>query len=281
MLMDRVSLHNYLFPETAMTTIGFGRGKDKNLSVIVKQPYVRGLCTHPKDTAKMVTDAGFHVIDGVRIPYTFFTEEFCLGDLHERNVLTTECGEIQVIDCDVRLNTPELGYGGKYEIPSVIWSEDSVRMIDEMLSCVVPERIPVEELVKRFPEAAGLIPELTAFGRIEGPLFDAGSERVFLAAAAPGQPGSVLLMDGEAARTMVEMTAGEGFSRKEKMILSEGRGLFKDGRFVAFDIASGRITESVNQEDAVRRRLLEDEKRRLFENTNQVTFKESRSNRIK
>ena len=35
-----------------------------------------------------------------------------LSDMHDENVIRSKGGEIFVIDCDIRINTPELHEGG-------------------------------------------------------------------------------------------------------------------------------------------------------------------------
>ena len=40
--LDRIIIHNALFPETALTVIGFARDKNNAFVVVVKQPYVSG-----------------------------------------------------------------------------------------------------------------------------------------------------------------------------------------------------------------------------------------------
>ena len=40
--LDRVSLHNAYFPETAMKVLGFGRTAEGDFKVIVEQPFIEG-----------------------------------------------------------------------------------------------------------------------------------------------------------------------------------------------------------------------------------------------
>ena len=43
---------------------------------------------------------------------TFATPEIYLSDLHDENVIRSRDGNIFVIDCDIRINTPDLKQGG-------------------------------------------------------------------------------------------------------------------------------------------------------------------------
>lgn len=40
--LDRISIHNALFPETELHVLGFGRLKDGAFQVIAEQPYIKG-----------------------------------------------------------------------------------------------------------------------------------------------------------------------------------------------------------------------------------------------
>ena len=44
--------------------------------------------------------------------WTYATPEIYLSDLHDENVIRSKEGNIFVVDCDIRINTPELKCGG-------------------------------------------------------------------------------------------------------------------------------------------------------------------------
>lgn len=44
--------------------------------------------------------------------WTYSTPEVYLSDMHDENLLKSSSGTIFVIDCDIRLNTPDLKLGG-------------------------------------------------------------------------------------------------------------------------------------------------------------------------
>ena len=44
--------------------------------------------------------------------WTFATSEIYLSDMHDENVIRSQSGNIFVIDCDIRINTPELKCDG-------------------------------------------------------------------------------------------------------------------------------------------------------------------------
>lgn len=41
------------------------------------------------------------------------TPEIYLSDLHDENVIRSKEGNVFVVDCDIRINTPKLRCGGK------------------------------------------------------------------------------------------------------------------------------------------------------------------------
>ena len=116
--LDRIIIHNALFPETALTVIGFARDRNNAFVVVVKQPYVSGDSIEPDERMSFMYDMGFQDAGmdyGMHLNYK--TDNLYVGDLNEFNVLKGESG-YHVIDADCRLNVPELECGGTYVVPS-------------------------------------------------------------------------------------------------------------------------------------------------------------------
>lgn len=44
--------------------------------------------------------------------WTYSNSEVYVSDLHDENVIMSKQGNVFIIDCDIRLNTPELKCGG-------------------------------------------------------------------------------------------------------------------------------------------------------------------------
>jgi hypothetical protein len=44
--------------------------------------------------------------------WTYATPEIYLSDMHDENVFVSESGNVFVVDCDIRINVPELKCGG-------------------------------------------------------------------------------------------------------------------------------------------------------------------------
>ena len=108
--LDRISLHNAFFPETRLTVVGFGRFRDRTFHVIVEQPYIQGTQMTDEEIALFAEHIGFKLINPRN--WTFATPEIYLSDLHDENVIRSKEGNIFVVDCDIRINTPNLRYGG-------------------------------------------------------------------------------------------------------------------------------------------------------------------------
>ena len=108
--LDRIALHNAYFPETRMAVLGFGRNKDGEFKIIVEQPFIKGTHISEEDIRNFMRSMGFEL----RNPrnWTYATPEIYLSDMHDENVLRSAAGTVFVVDCDIRINTPELRQGG-------------------------------------------------------------------------------------------------------------------------------------------------------------------------
>jgi len=52
--------------------------------------------------------------------WTYATPEIYLSDMHDENVIRSENGNVFVIDCDIRINTPELNCGGTRQLTTEV-----------------------------------------------------------------------------------------------------------------------------------------------------------------
>lgn len=113
--LDRITLHNTLFPEAPLKITGFGRSSDGEFKFIVEQPFIQGEHTSKEEIQQFIERAGFTKSDKDK-GNTYTTDDIYVSDLHDENVLKTKEGNLIVIDADVRWNTPELNRGGKHVI---------------------------------------------------------------------------------------------------------------------------------------------------------------------
>ena len=108
--LDRITLHNAYFPATRMTVIGYGKDSYGMFKIIVKQPFIQGCHMNDDEIAEYAKNLGYKLVNPRN--WTFATERIYLSDMHDENVIRSPKGNVFVIDCDIRINTPELRIGG-------------------------------------------------------------------------------------------------------------------------------------------------------------------------
>lgn len=112
--LDRIVIHNAVFPFTAMNVFGFGRNRAGEFVVCVEQRYVIGVKPAERERADFMTSLGFEEAGedyGMHLNYR--TDELYIGDVNEYNVIKSG-NLLHVIDADCRINYPSLGCGGKF-----------------------------------------------------------------------------------------------------------------------------------------------------------------------
>jgi hypothetical protein len=126
LLLDRISLHNTLFPETNLEVIGFGKDKDGNFKINIKQKFI-DIENIEKATEEEIEQFAKSI--GLKLKnkknWTYVTNDNSLyvSDLHDENVIKLKKNGktiFYVIDADIRLNTPNLKQGGKRIIDNSI-----------------------------------------------------------------------------------------------------------------------------------------------------------------
>lgn len=108
---NRISLHNYLFPETKYELTGFTRDADGRFRFIVRQPFIDGKPPHPsarKAYMKRLLGADSESLT----PEQYASPDYHIWDLHMKNLLQDKNGQIFVIDSLLELNTPARHLGG-------------------------------------------------------------------------------------------------------------------------------------------------------------------------
>ena len=119
--LDRITLHNTLFPATKMTTLGFGTTTTGEFQILVQQQFIHGSKLSETEIQQYAESLGFQLINPRN--WTYATPYIYLSDMHDENVIKTPQGNIMVIDCDIRINTPELRCGGERSITNdVQWA---------------------------------------------------------------------------------------------------------------------------------------------------------------
>ncbi len=118
--MDRIIIHNAVFPDSVLTVIGFGRKADGDFVIAAVQEYVEGTAVSESERLAFMTGLGFtYAGEDYGMYLNYKTNQLYIGDLNQYNVLKGNNGGIHVIDADCRLNVATLGCGGNYIIPKV------------------------------------------------------------------------------------------------------------------------------------------------------------------
>ena len=92
--LDKISLHNYLFPDVAYKVTGFGKDKKGKFSVLIEQPFITATgITNEEDIKADMLKRGFNY-DKL---YSYSNDNYAVSDLKEENVLTNN-GKLYYID---------------------------------------------------------------------------------------------------------------------------------------------------------------------------------------
>ena len=123
--LERIVLQNRYFPDSPLKLVGFGRtvddwGYGEPMFVLkVEQPLVK-----IERSATMDEIDAYMTGLGCRLfrPKTWLSAEgeAVITDLNPENAVIDQLGNIRVIDADLRLNTPRLGFGGRIEAAKAI-----------------------------------------------------------------------------------------------------------------------------------------------------------------
>ena len=108
--IDRIVIHNYLFPETNLRVIGFGTNSHGEFGIIAHQNIIRGNFTAQEEIDEFMNKLGLYKCSDSA--HTFANKNLYLSDLHEENVLNVNHCRYYTIDGDFRLNIPEARIGG-------------------------------------------------------------------------------------------------------------------------------------------------------------------------
>lgn len=142
-LLDRITIHNHLFPETAMHVEGFGvrdyAEDNSGFCVVISQPFIQGQAPSFEEIEKSLLSRGVVKKDNTGI---FFSPEhdYLIADVRPNNALKTSEGNIFIFDCEAWINAKI------HVIPPLSFSDISLTTIEDFISSVVPVEITVENL---------------------------------------------------------------------------------------------------------------------------------------
>ena len=116
--LDRIALHNAYFPETCLTVLGFGRDANGEFKIICEQSFIAGKHVSDEEISDYMQHMGFELKNPHN--WTYATPDIYLSDMHDENVIRSSTGAFCVVDCDIRINTPELRQGGTRKLTTDI-----------------------------------------------------------------------------------------------------------------------------------------------------------------
>lgn len=241
-VLDRVALHNLFAPEVPLTVVGYGTAGSGVHGIIVRQPFVQGKPVSEMAIQKHIENLGFTKIKDIIATTEYVNELYYLGDMHDENVLLVDGEFFAMIDTDSRLNTPELGYGGKRAIPGLAYSDESVRRIDAVMKELAPVRIPQWKCEADY--GRNVARELERTGRLNGSLAmtdDHGRERRFTLQVDPLDRTQALRAWCDGIAVMLDRE--KGFTEEEKAAFARGEFLRRGGKTYVFDLDCGRVRE--------------------------------------
>ena len=126
--LDRITIHNTLFPETAMEVLEFGRTSSGNFAIIIKQPFIKidNILVSDREVIDFMSASGFEETNDTylgnfkaSVHSEFANADFFIADLHKENIVKfSDSGRTHyfVLDCAAYYNTPGLGIGGSYDV---------------------------------------------------------------------------------------------------------------------------------------------------------------------
>lgn len=258
--LDRIAIHNALFPETTMRVQGFGIQEfaedNSAFCTVVRQALVKGETPTELEIERSMVQRGMTVPEfGGGWFYETPDHEILVTDVHENNCMKTSSGNIIVFDCEAMVNDIP-GFGGRYVIPEVTYGEESVHEITRTVKSFLPLEVSKEGFLASLkPEDAYWFKRRLDGGiRING-LVPSGRWAGRLVQLDPNdKKGNTLLIgDPKTLRTMfdigpVRTDAGKPLDETEKNAILEGREVRRENYRMSFDLDRGRIVVRVDNQ---------------------------------
>ncbi len=245
--MDRIAIHNAVFPESAMRVEGFGLKNDaqdhNGFCVMVSQPFVTGRAATQEEIERHMAAAGFRLAGegAAKRLFRFVSEDgILIHDLNSLNAVLSPCGNVMVFDCDAMPNRdPKLG--SVHEPQAITFSERAVRDIGEILEKIVPRETGRLDFEMLYGTRENMLHEqLRETGRYDG-MIDVKALGPCLVAADPSDRERVLLMPHESAVLMSRLTGDYAMDDAQRACMAEGHAVRLDTQTtVAFSLDRGR-----------------------------------------
>lgn len=253
--LDRIAIHNALFPEAQMFVAGFGirdyAEDNDGFCIIIKQPFIKGKVPTKAQIQRSMIDRGLRLCSfGAGLFYETPSSETLVTDIHPGNSAYTGNGNVVVFDCEAMVNDIP-GFGGKYKIPELKSNPESVALIKKCIEAVLPQSVTLQDFLESIPEkyASKIRTELLSQGHLNEPVQD-GQYYGHLVQMDPEKEGNVIVMSPDAINLFFRMhhPVQENGQPVDKAILEklkQGLTAEKNGVSFRFDIDKGRIIETL------------------------------------
>ena len=109
-LMNRILIHNLVFPTTAMKMLKVG-ASDNGISIIVEQPFIEdsGIAPTMDEIKNYMLSLGFTLSKGKGINAEYTKDGYLVTDIRPENVIKQPNGSLAVIDCFAKFEDESMG----------------------------------------------------------------------------------------------------------------------------------------------------------------------------
>ena len=109
-LMNRILIHNLVFPTTAMKMLKVG-ASDNGISIIVEQPFIEdsGIAPTMDEIKDYMLSLGFTLSKGKGINAEYTKDGYLVTDIRPENVIKQPNGSLAVIDCFAKFEDESMG----------------------------------------------------------------------------------------------------------------------------------------------------------------------------
>lgn len=109
-LMNRILIHNLVFPTTAMKMLKVG-ASDNGISIIVEQPFIEdsGIAPTMDEIKDYMLSLGFTLSKGKGINAEYTKDGYLVTDIRPENVIKQPDGSLAVIDCFAKFEDESMG----------------------------------------------------------------------------------------------------------------------------------------------------------------------------
>lgn len=129
-LMNRILIHNLVFPTTAMKMLKVGTS-DNGISIIVEQPFIEdsGIAPTMDEIKDYMLSLGFTLSKGKGINAEYTKDGYLVTDIRPENVIKQPNGSLAVIDCFAKFEDESMGNNIMSDVEN-----QAQRFIDSMSS---------------------------------------------------------------------------------------------------------------------------------------------------